>query len=240
MADSTVRSGAKDRSPNYPSVGLPTAIEAAKKLWLTERRTTVPPAVAAKALGYNSLSGASRAILAALRQYGLIDVAPAGVTVSKLAVEIAAHDEGTGEWIEAIRSAASAPDIFREIVEAQGQGSDSAISAYLITRKGFSPEGAKRFVRAFRETRELVNRADQGYHRAQESGYTEHGDPMTEPQLHAAGQTIVNPAITTMQFLLGGGVRAEVRFIGGEPQPSHIATLEAYLKIASDALKPPA
>jgi len=43
--------------------------------------------------------------------------------------------------------------------------------------------------------------------------------------------------LTTMQFLLGDGIKAEVRFIGGSPEPEHIATLEAYLKITGAALK---
>jgi hypothetical protein len=57
------RPSAKERSPNYPSIGLPSAIDLARKLWNAEKRTAVPPEIAARALGYNSLSGASRAAL---------------------------------------------------------------------------------------------------------------------------------------------------------------------------------
>lgn len=233
------RSSAKERSPNYPSMGLPAALEAAKKLWQAEKRTAVPPDVAAKAIGYNSLSGASRAALAALRQYGLIDYFGGSLALTDQAVDILVHPQQSEEWIKAVREAANAPEMFREIAQTHRDASDSALNAYLITRKRFSVDGAQKFIRAFRETNALVNRSGEGYSQALANNDGAQGDDMTMPQSTTATQAATGQQVTLMQVPLGGGIRAEVRFIGGTPDPGHIQRLEAYLKITSEALSDP-
>lgn len=239
MADEQPRVAGKERSPNYPSMGLPAAIEAARKLWQSEKRTPVPPEVVAKAIGYNSLSGASRGAIAALRQYGLIDLSGGLITVSDLAVSIAVHSPDSPEWNEAVRRAANTPEIIRELNETHADASDSALNAYLITKRRFSVDGAQRFIRAFRETNALANRASEGYTKAPDTGNIAQGDDMIAPQGGLPSQTIVGQQVTIMQFPLGGGVRAEIRFVGGQPEPSHIQTLEAYLKVTRNALGEP-
>jgi hypothetical protein len=224
------RPSAKERSPNYPSIGLPSAIDLARKLWNAEKRTAVPPEIAARALGYNSLSGASRAALAALRQYDLIDNSGGTVALSPLAVDILVHPQESEEWEKAVLSAARAPEMFRELRESHADASDSAINAYIITRKRFSVDGAQKFIRAFRETAALVNRLSEGYTGAS----TENAYAPTATQ-----QSVGNQQVTAMQFLLGGGIRAEIRFFGGAPEPQHIQMLEAYLKVTGAALQNP-
>ena len=49
-------------------------------------------------------------------------------------------------------------------------------------------------------------------------------------------QLINNPKVATLSFILGGGMRAEVRFLGSDLGPSHIAMLQDYLGITSKAL----
>jgi hypothetical protein len=236
MADDQQRVPGKERSPNYPSVGLPTAIEAVRKLWQAEKRTPVPPEVAARAIGYNGLSGASRATIAALRHYGLIDVSGGSVTVSDLAVNIVVHSPETLEWREAVKQAANTPDIIRELNVTHSDASDSALNAYLITKRRFSVEGAQRFIRAFRETNALANRRSEGYGEASSVLGAAQGDDMAAPQVSIQSQTVTGQKVTLMQFLLGGGMRAEVRFVGGDPAPSHIQSLEAYLKVTRETL----
>ncbi|HEY4216981.1 MAG TPA: hypothetical protein VGM67_07580 [Gemmatimonadaceae bacterium] len=231
MADETPRSGGKERSPNFPSLGLPDAIELARKLWMAEKRTTVPQDVAAKALGYGSLSGASRAALAALRQYGLLDGSGDGVSVSNLAVEIAVHSPDSPEWARAVRAAAGYPVIFEEIRETHSDASDAALNAYLITKRRFSVDGAKRFIRSFRETNELVNRVGQGYTEAPTSNATAASEPMPTPASALSAQVVMEQPVEQMKIPLGGGVRAEISFFGGEPTPSRILKLEAFLKL---------
>jgi hypothetical protein len=233
------RTSAGDRSPRYPAISLPAAIEAIGKLWQKEKRTAVPAEVAVRAMGYNSLSGASRSLIAALRQYGLLESSGGSIAVSDVAVDILVHEPNSQEWLEAIGKAARAPEIFRELLQTHQDASDSAINAYVITRRRFSPDGARKLIRAFRETMALANRTGQGYSQAIVSSDSAHGDDMITPQQSGGQQSVAGQKVTVMQFPLGGGIRAEIRFIGGDPEPSHIERLEAYLKVTSTALETP-
>ena len=63
----------RQRSPNYPGVDLGSAIESSQTLYQRVQRGEFTITDAAKAWGYNSVSGPVRVRLAALRQYDLID-----------------------------------------------------------------------------------------------------------------------------------------------------------------------
>src|SRR5713101_542041 len=153
----------RERSPRYPSIGLGEAIELAGKLWRKERRTTVTPDVIAAAWGYKGASGPVRAKIGALRQYGLLQKEGAGLRVSDIGVEILAHPEGSQERRKSIREAALSPELFKKIHENFREGSDDAIRAYLITKEGFSEQGAKQFVVSFRDALALANLLDEAY-----------------------------------------------------------------------------
>lgn len=236
MADET-RPSSRERSPNYPAIGLPLAIEAAGKLWQKEKRTAVPPGVAVEAMGYRGLSGASRTVLAALRQYGLVGSGDGTVSVSDLAVDILVHEIGSVERVEAIKKAAEAPELFQELRQSHPDASDGAITSYLISKRRFSPDGAKKATRSFRETLLLVSRGEEGYNKASGNYEAAQGDLMTAPFSTSGQQGVGNQQLTVMQFPLGGGLRADIRFVGGELEPTHIRRLEAYLKVAAESLE---
>ncbi len=225
----TEQSAAKERSPNYPALGLPTAIDNVRKLWQHAKRTPVEADTAARAMGYNSLSGPARTAIGALRQYGLIESGQGAVTVSGLAVNILVHPEGSADWIEAVTTAAANPALFREIAETHANTSDAVLSAYLYSKKKFSMDGAKRFIRSYRETTALANRVGGGYNEA----VTEPGPigvpDRNKPQMSQQPQVVVDQSVAKIAALLGDGIKAEVLFYGGEPGPDHISRLEAVL-----------
>lgn len=230
------RSGGKERSPNYPAIGLPKAIECARALWEREKRTAVPPVVAAKAWGYRSLSGPARTTVAALRQYGLVESVGGAIALSDLAVDILIQIEGSEALVTAIQTAANGPDLFRELRQTHASASDEALNAYLITKKRFSVDGAQRCIRSFRETVALANRASEGYAKAETDQTLSVSHDMSTPSMTVASQTIGNNDVTFLTFPLFGGMRAEVRFVGGPLEPKHISGLEKYLKIAREEL----
>src|SRR5437899_2692470 len=116
----------KARSPNYPALSLPQAIEAAQKLWDAEKRTAVSHETAAQALGYSSLSGPARVAIGSLRQYALVDKAEAGhIRLSDFAVSLLHGDEA--ERQAAIIVASTQPDLFRELLGSHSQASENAI-----------------------------------------------------------------------------------------------------------------
>src|SRR4051794_24522410 len=101
------------RSPNYPAIGLPEALEAVKQLWHAEKKTPVDIATIATAMGYSSVSGRVRSKLGAMRKYGLVEDNSAGTRVSEIAMRILHGMEGTDDRISALREAALKPTLFR-------------------------------------------------------------------------------------------------------------------------------
>src|SRR5687768_1051827 len=150
------------RSPNYPAIPLGEALDAIGKLWNAEKRTPVDNETAVKHFGFKGLSGPARVMIGTLRQYGLIDKTGAGrFKVSELAVR-ALH--GTPEQkTEAIREAALNPMLFKELAEGYRDGTEAAITAYLVTKKGFVNSGARNAAKAFRNAMSLAKFDDSGY-----------------------------------------------------------------------------
>lgn len=154
----------KMRSPNYPALSLPTALEAAERLWKAEKRTPVSHETAATSMGFKSLSGPARVAIGALRQYGLIDKAEKGhLRLSDLAVRLLHGNPD--ERLKAQTEAAANPPLFRALGEAHLDASESAIRSYLMMKKGFAEDGARKAAKAFRETWALAKSDASGYTR---------------------------------------------------------------------------
>lgn len=149
-------SRSKERSPNYPSVPLTQAVESAGRLYEREKRTTVAPDAAVRALGYNAMSGTARTMLASLKAYGLVESSQDGLRISELAMEIIHHPLGSPERTKALKEAAMRPPIIVELFGSHADASDDSLRAYLITRRKFSPDGAGRFIPAFREAVQIA------------------------------------------------------------------------------------
>src|SRR5688572_30742916 len=116
----------KQRSPNYPSIGLDGAVEAAKSLYRREGRTAVAQEVAVKAWGFTALSGSAKSRLAGVRQYGLVENDQQGrIRLSERGLTLAVADSSSPEYAQALKEAALEPDIFRELYEDMRQASDA-------------------------------------------------------------------------------------------------------------------
>src|SRR5260370_11643784 len=153
---------AKLRSPNYPAISLRESYQRTKLLWTKERRTPVPPDVAAKAIGYSGLSGPSRTLLAAAKKYGLIDSDEDTVKVSELTVRIA-HSANDDETIVALREAGLKPELFSQLYAQYRHASDDAIRSYLIAKLNFSDAGARQVLKAYRDTLAFARLDDTEY-----------------------------------------------------------------------------
>jgi hypothetical protein len=226
----------KERSPNYPSMTLTDAIGIVGRLYEKEKRTVLSPEDAAKALGYGALSGAARTTIAALRQYGLLENSGHGVRISDLAMDIVHQPAESAERRFAVASAAKKPALIAELIPTHADASDETIRAYLITKKKFSPEGAGRFVSAFRDALKLA-------------GMDSSGEPSEQPGAGAAGEGRVNtpPGKTPkppaqnpgvqMQFTwpLSGDVVATLT-VSRQIETDDVDTLSDYFEIAKKAL----
>jgi hypothetical protein len=233
---------AKERSPNYPAMGLSDAIVAIKALYAKERRTSVSGVVAARALGYASLSGPVRVKLAALKKYGLLDGDEKnGLRVSDLAMRILFPSDGDDEDSSRKESALK-PELFRTLFESFADGSDDALRSYLITKLHFAPTGARQVIAAFRDTIKFANLGKADYNASDMSGKQEttvqaedHVFDLASVYQKPQQRTRTSPQIFT--WPLSKGVTAEVRFSGGEVQPAHLDLLAKYLELAKSAIE---
>ena len=153
----------KMRSPNYPAIGLSAAVNRAREICDKEKRTVVSLDVAAKAIGYKSLSGPARTALAALKKYGLLDDEKGGVRISELAVRVLHSEDGSKEQGEALREAAMKPEIFRVLLATHADASDAALRSHLMTTKRFTEEGARRFIPSFMDIVRIAKLEDSNY-----------------------------------------------------------------------------
>jgi hypothetical protein len=148
---------ARSRSPNYPQIGLKEAIQRVSFVYKRDYQSGLTRDLAAERLGYSGLNGKSLAVLAALGKFGLLEGRGEETRVTDLAVRILAFPAGSAERRAALLEAATRPELFGELDQRfpRGQASDGAIRAWLITR-GFIPPAAEAALRAYRETRQLL------------------------------------------------------------------------------------
>jgi hypothetical protein len=147
----------RSRSPNYPQIGLKEAVQRVSSVYRRDYQASLTRNLAANRLGYSGLNGKSLAVLAALGKFGLLEGRGEATRVTDLAVRILAFPPGSPERSGALAEAAGRPELFVELDLrfARGQASDGAIRAWLITR-GFIPPAAEAAVRAYRETKQLL------------------------------------------------------------------------------------
>lgn len=167
------------RSPNYPALSLPEAIEKVTVLYKNQHTYGAPREVAVKSMGYNSLNGASATAISALHKYGLLDRVGDEVKVSERALRIM-HPNSAEERTTAIAEAAREPELFSELNERfPGQmPNDEVLKNYLI-RKGFAPSALPSVLLAYRKTIEFAG----GLGGAYDSGsmHTQETTPMQHP-----------------------------------------------------------
>lgn len=155
---------AKTRSPEYPAISLKEAIDRVKLVYDKDYQNRLPKKVIAEHMGYKGLSGASLPIISALTKYGLLEGRGDETRVSDLAVALIAHPPGTPERTTALHTASSLPELFAELDSKfpNGKASDQALRSYLLTSK-FIPGAADAAIRAYRDTKQLVEAESEGY-----------------------------------------------------------------------------
>jgi hypothetical protein len=151
------------RSPNYPAISLPDALERVAAVYRALHTHAGPREVIAKGMGFNTLNGASATAISALHKYGLLEKNGDDIKVSERALRIL-HPHSPEEKAEAIREAATAPQLFAELAERfPGRLPNEELLRNYLVRNGFAPAAAQIVVLAYRETSELVERSAGGH-----------------------------------------------------------------------------
>jgi len=158
-----VEKKARQRSPNYPTVGLQDALERVRRLFNEDGRASVPTEIAAKHIGYAAAHGQAYSVLSALKKFGLLEENKGRVALSQRAIELLNLPTTDSRRIQALKDAALSPPIYRELVETHAQTGlpgDEALEAELVTYKNFNPKAVAGFVRDFRATLEFAGLSD--------------------------------------------------------------------------------
>lgn len=146
------------RSPRYPIIGLREALEKAQAVYKADNRNKIPKELVAAHMGYSGLNGASLGIISAVSKYGLLEGGRDAMWITPRAVDIFEREKNDPDRSAALLAAAHEPELFRALDESfPDKASDAALRSYLITKREFLPQSAERLVRAYRETRELVD-----------------------------------------------------------------------------------
>lgn len=144
---------AKVRSPRYPQISLPEAIEKIREVYNSDHLNRIPKEVVASHMGYSGLHGKSLGVISAVIKFGLLSGPSSGMQVTSRALDILVHEKGTPERAKAVAEAARSPALFHELLEEYPNGaSDQTIKSYLLSRKKFLPTAVSGAIHAFRDT----------------------------------------------------------------------------------------
>src|SRR5262245_26329787 len=106
----------RNRSPNYPAISLPEAIDKLRALYDAIHNHPAPREVIAKGMGYAGLSGASATAVSALQKYGLLDRVGGDWRISERGKAILLPRD-QAEKARAVAEAAAEPKLFAELME---------------------------------------------------------------------------------------------------------------------------
>jgi hypothetical protein len=153
----------RDRSPNYPAISLPTAIDRAWSCWSTIGRGQANRTKIASSLGYGSENGSALSAISAELKFGLLAKTGDSYKLTGRAISILVP-KNKREKAQAIWNAATTPAIFVELIDTfPGIIPDSSeISRYLL-RRGYGEVASKTVSETFRETLSFVFSEAHGY-----------------------------------------------------------------------------
>lgn len=151
----------KKRSPNYPSISLPVALERLQKFYDEYNLHEVPISMVHELWGYEKLSGATKQTVAALNYFGLVTVTGTGdsrkIQVSDTGYKIL---EESPDHKKLLVDALKNPEIYNKLLEKYkntGIPHDNILKNYLVWDIGFNKNYVDYFIADFKESVEFAN-----------------------------------------------------------------------------------
>lgn len=244
----------RERSPNYPTSSLETAVALIARVYEAEKRASIPLVIVAQAFSENEkvtkLSGPMRSKIACLRAYGLIeDTSPGKVRVSDRALAIL-QQPTPAMFHNALREAALAPPLFAELYTEHRDDSETALKYHLMTERRFTEDGANRAIRSYRDTMAYADVSLQSYASSSVPGKVEPPDEEKRQRtkgmfdfsnLRQFGEREDNAdsEVSGMAYTwpLPGGTDAELRLLGNKPSVAAYDRLIAQITFMRDDLE---
>lgn len=180
------------RSPSYPSMSLRDAVDAAAKIEGQYRSSPVDRTIAAKIIGYSTLSGPANKALAALASYGLLERAGKGETRVTSRARAIIHAENDRERAENLLAAASEPDLFRELRE-RFEGIPVPPEDGVVThlnRQGFNPSAVKPAAKAFLQTMDYIQELGESESHGNQSSNDAESNPLGDERPSYGGARV--------------------------------------------------
>ncbi len=150
----------RQRSPNYPAIGLRSALERVGRLYAADKKAGAPLDAAYRHMGFAGRNGKSAVVLSALKKFGLIEDVNGRVAPTQRAVEILVLSKDDPRRLKAIKEAALSPDIYRDLYERYrevGIPSEETLKSELIAYSQFNPNAVDDFVQSFMETLDFAS-----------------------------------------------------------------------------------
>lgn len=175
---------ARSNSPGYPSMSLPKAISAVRKMWEADRTNPIDRVTAAKHIGYAGQSGASDKALGSLAHYGLVEKTGKGeLRVSRLAMDIVCPDPSDpGAEARATLNAGNNPQVFQDIrARFPDHVSEESLRNHLI-RVGFNNIAIPLVINSYFDTFRFLEQfkdTESGGPRGHVSGESDRSDNQT-------------------------------------------------------------
>jgi hypothetical protein len=253
--DSSSAGRAVHRSPAYPYVSLPAAIDLARKVHMAEGRHPVRYEIVAKHWGLAAKSSGVAQSVGALRAFGLMEVQSGQgrertVSLTERALKIIL-DKRPEQRLQPLREAALAPKLYAELWAKWGTSPPSPDNAesYLVVDRKFNPAYVKGVLANYKASIAVAELGDsgslpEGSH--DESG-TEQGDMDQEIASEGRSEGSPTPAPTGgkrapvvmgeeeyFRTKLAGGRMVRVLFQGTAPTRASIDKLIAHLQLVKD------
>lgn len=194
------------RSPSYPFIGLPEAVERARSLYAAARRSAVSADAAAESWGYSAKSSGGKQTVAALRAFGLLE-GEGAVRLTDRAVHILLN-EGSEERDRLLRQVALAPPVYTRLWERYGPDlpSDKGLQTHLVLEMGFNENAVVDVIRGYKGTLDFAKL--RGPEKAPASPA-----PALVPQFLAPPPAPLPPSDLTLGFPLLNDNRVELRVL---------------------------
>ena len=152
-----------NRSPSFPSVSLPVALDRINSLHDTWGQVEMSVLNALDCWGYKPRGGAGHRLVSAMISFGLLDSSGIGnerrLRISESALDnLFSKKVSVYEKSEAIRVFAMAPRIYQVMWERWGYElpSNNELKQFLVDDLAFNPRMVPQFLRGYRETLELA------------------------------------------------------------------------------------
>jgi hypothetical protein len=225
----------RHRSPNYPAIGLRSAVEKVTALYRQDGKPGAPLEAALKHFGYSSGHGQAMGVVSAIKKFGLIEDRNGRIVPTPLAVNIIEFDDTHARHREALREAALKPEIYAGLVEQYREHgrlpSDDSLRPELVTDMAFNPKAVNGFLSDFRDTLNYAGLLDgntlklsgvseeEGEEREDEDVMTANSGILKNPELppppggHGGAKEHPKPPLTgpSVQFDLPRGNAIEIR-----------------------------